>query len=131
MYVELHASSAFSFLDGASLPERLAERAATLGYDTLALIDRDGVYGAPRVHHAATQFGVRPIVGASVTVRTGGSGRSTASVSAVATTGPCCVANHASGASQARFRDFIGEARDFEQFHAGGRERGAPTGAEA
>ena len=60
MYVELHASSAFSFLDGASLPERLAERAAALGYDSLALIDRDGVYGAPRFHHAATQLGVLP-----------------------------------------------------------------------
>ena len=42
-YVELHAASAFSFLDGASLPEALIERAASLGYRALALIDRDGV----------------------------------------------------------------------------------------
>ena len=48
MYVELHTSSAFSFLDGASLPEALVEQARTLGYDTLALLDRDGVYGDER-----------------------------------------------------------------------------------
>ena len=48
MYVELHTSSAFSFLDGASLPEALVDQAKTLGYDTVALLDRDGVYGAPR-----------------------------------------------------------------------------------
>ena len=53
MYIELHASSAFSFLDGASLPEALVERAASLGYPALALLDRDGVYGAPRFHLAA------------------------------------------------------------------------------
>src|SRR4051794_37525768 len=76
MYVELHASSAFSFLDGASLPERLVERAAALGYDTFALVDRDGVYGAPRFYQAAKQLGVRPIVGASVTVGAGWSGES-------------------------------------------------------
>ena len=52
-YVELHASSAFSFLDGASLPEALVDRAAELGYSALALLDRDGVYGAPRFHKAA------------------------------------------------------------------------------
>src|SRR5438034_620658 len=44
-YVELHASSAFSFLDGASLPEALIARAAALGYPALALLDRDGVGG--------------------------------------------------------------------------------------
>ena len=44
-YVELHAHSAYSFLDGASLPEELALRAAELGYETLALTDHDGVYG--------------------------------------------------------------------------------------
>ena len=46
-YIELHTSSAFSFLRGASLPETLIERAAALGYPALALLDRDGVYGAP------------------------------------------------------------------------------------
>ena len=53
MYVELHAASAFSFLQGASLPEALVDRAAELGYPALALLDRDGVYGAPRFHKAA------------------------------------------------------------------------------
>ena len=70
MYVELHASSAFSFLQGASLPEALVERAAGLGYPALALLDRDGVYGAPRFHKAALAAGLRPIIGAELTVAT-------------------------------------------------------------
>src|SRR3954451_19283585 len=70
-YVELHAASAFSFLRGASLPETLVERAATLGYPALALLDADGVYGAPRFHRAAKQAGIRPIVGAELTIRSG------------------------------------------------------------
>ena len=57
MFIELHASSAFSFLEAASLPETLVERAAALGYSALALVDRDGVYGAPRFHKAATGGG--------------------------------------------------------------------------
>src|ERR1700704_1926164 len=68
MYVELHASSAFSFLQGASLPEALADRAAALGYSAMALLDRDGVYGAPRFHKAALAAGVRPIIGAELTI---------------------------------------------------------------
>ena len=75
MYVELHASSAFSFLDGASLPERLVERAAALGYDTIALVDNNGVYGAPRFYRAASEHGVRAIVGASLTIRAGRAGQ--------------------------------------------------------
>src|SRR4026207_1026612 len=67
MYVELPAASAFSFLDGASLPEALIDRAASLGYPALALLDRDGVYGAPRFHLAATRAGLQAIVGAEVT----------------------------------------------------------------
>ncbi len=70
MYVELHASSAFSFLQAASLPEALVERAAELGYPALALLDRDGVYGAPRFHKAALAAGLRPIIGAELTVAT-------------------------------------------------------------
>ena len=66
-YVELHAHSAYSFLDGASLPEELAARAAELGYDALALTDHDGVYGSLEFAHAAKHFGVRPITGAEVT----------------------------------------------------------------
>ncbi|HXG55514.1 MAG TPA: error-prone DNA polymerase [Vicinamibacterales bacterium] len=68
MYVELHAASAFSFLDGASLPEALVERAASLGYSTLALLDRDGVYGAPRFHLAAQRAGLKAIIGAELTI---------------------------------------------------------------
>src|SRR3954466_13289172 len=46
-YAELHAHSAFSFLDGASQPDELAARAAELGYEALALTHHDGVYGSP------------------------------------------------------------------------------------
>jgi error-prone DNA polymerase len=68
MYVELHAASAFSFLQGASLPETLVERAAALGYPALALLDADGVYGAPRFHKAAARAGLRAIIGAELTI---------------------------------------------------------------
>src|SRR5689334_4968998 len=71
MYVELHAASAFSFLQGASLPEALVERAAALGYPALALLDADGVYGAPRFHKAAKNAGLRAIVGAELTIGAG------------------------------------------------------------
>ena len=67
-YAELHAHSAYSFLDGASLPEELAARAAELGYEALALTDHDGVYGSLEFAHAAKAFGVRPITGAEVTL---------------------------------------------------------------
>jgi error-prone DNA polymerase len=67
-YVELHAASAFSFLQGASLPEALAARAAELGYPSLALLDRDGVYGAPRFHKAAKAAGIRAIIGCELTI---------------------------------------------------------------
>ena len=69
-YVELHTASAFSFLEGASLPEAIVERAADLGYGAVALLDRDGVYGAPRFHKAAKAAGLSPIVGAELTVTT-------------------------------------------------------------
>jgi error-prone DNA polymerase len=70
-YVELHAHSAYSFLDGASQPEELAARAAELGYEVLALTDHDGVYGSLEFAHAAKHFGVRPITGAEVTLAGG------------------------------------------------------------
>ena len=70
-YIELHASSAFSFLRGASLPEQLAEQAAKLELPALAVLDRDGVYGAPRVYARANEHGIRPIVGAEVTLADG------------------------------------------------------------
>jgi error-prone DNA polymerase len=70
-YVELHAHSAYSFLDGASLPEELAARAAELGYEALALTDHDGVYGSLEFAHAAKHLGVRPITGAEVSLAGG------------------------------------------------------------
>jgi error-prone DNA polymerase len=72
MPVELHAASAFSFLRASSLPEELVERAAELGYTALALVDRDGVAGAPRFFKAARAAGVRPIVGAALSLEGGG-----------------------------------------------------------
>jgi error-prone DNA polymerase len=71
VYVELHAHSAYSFLDGASLPEELAARAAELGYEALALTDHDGVYGSLEFAHMAKTFGVRPITGAEMTLSGG------------------------------------------------------------
>ena len=70
-YVELHAHSAYSFLDGASLPEELAARASELGYDAVALTDHDGVYGSLEFAIAAKHFGVRAITGTEVTVEGG------------------------------------------------------------
>src|SRR5689334_15745176 len=67
-YVELHAASAFSFLRGSSLPEDLIERAAAMELPAAALVDVDGVYGAPRFYQAAKQAGVRALVGAEVTL---------------------------------------------------------------
>jgi error-prone DNA polymerase len=67
-YTELHSASAFSFLDGASLPEALVDRAVELGYPALALLDRDGVYGAPRFHLAAKRAGIKAMIGAELTM---------------------------------------------------------------
>ncbi len=67
MYVELHARSAFSFLEGAALPEDLVEAGARLGLPALALLDRDGVYGAPRFHMAAKKAGLRAHIGSEIT----------------------------------------------------------------
>jgi error-prone DNA polymerase len=70
-YVELHAHSAYSFLDGASLPEELAVRAAELGYPALALTDHDGVYGSLEFAYAARSVGLRAITGAEATLADG------------------------------------------------------------
>lgn len=67
-YVELHASSAFSFLGAASLPETLAEVCAARGIPAIGLLDRDGVYGSPRMHMAAQSLGLKAHVGAEVSV---------------------------------------------------------------
>jgi len=65
---ELCCRSAFSFGEGASLPEDLIEQAAALGLHSLAITDRDGVYGLPRAWKAAVQHGVRLICGALLTL---------------------------------------------------------------
>jgi error-prone DNA polymerase len=70
-YVELHCHSYFSLLDGASSPEALVERAATLGYSALALTDHDGLYGVIRFWQATQTYGIKPIVGAEVTLKDG------------------------------------------------------------
>src|ERR1700716_113672 len=71
-YIELHAGSAFSFLRGGSFPEQLAETAAELEMPALALLDRDGVYGAQRFSVAAREHNVRPIIGCELTMEDGG-----------------------------------------------------------
>src|SRR5881398_3589148 len=70
-YVELHACSAFSFLRGGSFPEQLAEVAAELEMPAMALLDRNGVYGAQRFSVAAREHGVRPIIGAELSIEDG------------------------------------------------------------
>ncbi|HEY6930110.1 MAG TPA: error-prone DNA polymerase, partial [Thermoanaerobaculia bacterium] len=68
-YAELHAASAFSFLNGASLPEDLVQEAARLSIPAVALVDSNGVYGAPRFYKAAKAAGIKALVGAEVTLR--------------------------------------------------------------
>ncbi len=70
-YIELHACSAFNFLRGGSSPEHLAKTAAELGMPALALLDRNGVYGAQRFSVACREHGVRPIVGCELTMEDG------------------------------------------------------------
>ena len=70
-YVELHAHSAFSFLDGASTPLELAVAAAELGYPAVALTDHDGIWGSLEFAHACRGLGLRAITGAEVTVSLG------------------------------------------------------------
>ena len=67
-YVELHARSAFSFLEGASLPEELISVCSNLDGAAMALLDRDGVYGAPRFHLAATKLGIKAHIGSEITL---------------------------------------------------------------
>jgi error-prone DNA polymerase len=71
MYVELHARSAFSFLEGASVPEELASVCHMLGMPSMALLDRDGLYGAPRFYLCAEKVGIRAHIGAEVSCTQG------------------------------------------------------------
>src|SRR6201981_638999 len=70
-YIELHACSAFSFLRGGSFPEQLAEIAAELEMPGMAFLDRNGVSGAQRFSVAAREHGVRPIIGAELSMEDG------------------------------------------------------------
>ncbi|HLH44676.1 MAG TPA: error-prone DNA polymerase [Bryobacteraceae bacterium] len=72
MYAELHARSAFSFLEGASLPEDLIQQCAHLEIPAMALVDTDNVSGAPRFYMAAKKLGIRPHIGAEITAAAGG-----------------------------------------------------------
>ncbi|MGA2653784.1 MAG: error-prone DNA polymerase [Terracidiphilus sp.] len=67
-YIELHASSAFSFLAGASQPEALAERVQQLEMPAIAIADRNGIYGAARFHTMATKCSVKAHIGAEIAV---------------------------------------------------------------
>ena len=67
-YVELHAASAFSFLEGASQPEELVERGAKLEMPAMALLDRNGVYGSARFHTSAKRNGISAHIGAEIAV---------------------------------------------------------------
>ncbi len=67
-YIELHAASAFSFLEGASQPEEFAARAAQLDMPAIALADRNGLYGVARFHTAAVKCGVKAHIGAEIAV---------------------------------------------------------------
>src|SRR5947209_8159497 len=71
MYIELHCHSAFSFLDGASLPEQLALTASQLGYPALALTDHNGLYGAMAFAQESNQLGLQAITGAELTLLDG------------------------------------------------------------
>jgi error-prone DNA polymerase len=70
-FVELHARSAFSFLEGASVPEELAGACARFGMPAMAIMDRNGVYGAPRFHMAAKKAGIRAHIGSEITCTNG------------------------------------------------------------
>ena len=70
-YVELHARSGFSFLEGASVPEELAGACAQFDMPAMAMMDRNGVYGAPRFHMAAKKAGIRAHIGAEITCTNG------------------------------------------------------------
>ncbi|MBK5256033.1 MAG: error-prone DNA polymerase [Vicinamibacteria bacterium] len=75
MDCELHMASAFSFLRGSSSPEELVAQAARMGHGVVGLADRDGLAGAPRFFQAAKKAGIRPVVGAEVSLTASGSGK--------------------------------------------------------
>ena len=72
MYVEFHARSAFTFLEGGSIPEELIDVCAKLGMKAMALLDRDGVYGSARFHLAAKKMELKAHIGAEITTKESG-----------------------------------------------------------
>ena len=70
-FIELHTRSAFSFLSSGSLPEDYAAGASEYGMPAIALLDRDTVSGVVRFHTAAKELGIKPIVGAEITMDDG------------------------------------------------------------
>ena len=68
-YVELHAASAFSFLEGASQPEALVERAVELDMPAMGLLDRNGLYGSVRFHAHGMKKGLRALIGSEIAVQ--------------------------------------------------------------
>src|SRR5262245_1105163 len=73
-YVELHANSAFSFLQGASLPEKLVAACSEFAIPAMALLDCDGVYGAARFHLTAQKAGIKAHIGAEISWRNDSAG---------------------------------------------------------
>ncbi len=71
MFHALHTRSAFSFLSSGSMPQMLIGRAAALGIPSVALLDRDTVAGAVRFHFEAKEHGIKPIIGAEITMDDG------------------------------------------------------------
>lgn len=71
MFYELHTRSAFSFLASGSMPEAFAERAAELNIPGVALLDRDTISGAVRFHYEAKEAGIKPMIGAEITMDDG------------------------------------------------------------
>ncbi|HTR66781.1 MAG TPA: PHP domain-containing protein, partial [Terriglobales bacterium] len=69
MYLELHARSAFSFLEGSSLPEELVGVCQHFQMPAMALLDTDGVYGVPRFHLAANKAKLKAHIGAEVSAK--------------------------------------------------------------
>src|SRR4051812_7819547 len=70
-FIELHARSAFSFLEASAVPEELAPRCAHFDQPAMAIMDRNGVYGAVRFHMAAKKAGVRAHIGSEITCTDG------------------------------------------------------------
>ena len=68
MFTHLHVHSAFSFLCGTFTPEALVQRAKEVGYNAIALTDKNGLYGAIRFYKAARSKAMKPILGSEMTL---------------------------------------------------------------